>query len=200
MLKNALKELFQRGDGAHHGISDLYPEKEAALTAALATGQPFDTGWFSSKKEIASGRVSMVGGIVTCEASVSDDFDTEGHGEAEAHPAGLGTVVMFADVVRALDLALDRADENKKENEPYQGYKVVRAGSWVETLILPKGDGVEMETPPGDNYHVWGWQGDTLMPASVQATLYRWAENWLGGKKVGGKRTCDGWTIIPWKD
>lgn len=211
-------EVFQHGDGAHCGISDLYPEHQAALEKALASGKPFDTGWFSSKKEIVTGRVWSDGQTVTCEASCSDDFDTQGKGEAEAYPAS-GTVVLFADVVRALDDALDQAGKNKTANEPYAGFSIHHAKrcwsvysggkpqgkshiaqAWIETLIMPRGDGHEMETPPGDNYHTWGWQQDGKVPQKVRDVLYRWAENFLAGKKVGGKRTVDGWTIKPWKD
>ena len=53
---------FSRGDGAHCGLADWYPEQEAALKAALKAHAAFDTGWYSSKKQIASARVfSRVG-------------------------------------------------------------------------------------------------------------------------------------------
>jgi hypothetical protein len=209
-------EIFKPlgGDGAHCGISDLYKNYEQVLVAALASGQPFDTGWFSSKKEIVTGRVYSDGQTVTCEVYCSDDFDTEGKGETEASSATLD------DVVRALDEAWDKAEKDRTENEPYQGFKVLRRTrqwsvyiggkpvgkshislAWVETLILPKGDGCMMDFPPGDNYREWGWQNDgRQMPRKVRAVLRTWAENWMEGKKVGGKRTCEGWTIQPWKD
>jgi hypothetical protein len=215
-------EIFKslNGDGTKWGVSDFYEEHEKILVAALASRKPFDTGWYSSKKECCTGRVWSDGQTVTCEVSVSDDFDTQGRGEVEAHPAGLGTVIMLEDVTRALDEAWDKASGDKRENEPYQGFKVLRrtrtwaiyAGgkpvgkshlslSWVETLILPKGDGELMDSPPGDYYHEWGWQNDCRqMPRKVRATLRTWAENWMAGKKVGSQRTCEGWTIQPWKD
>ena len=50
-------EAFQHGDGAHCGLSDWYEEGEAELTAVITERVPFDTGWYSSKKEIASARI-----------------------------------------------------------------------------------------------------------------------------------------------
>lgn len=198
-----MPDLFAKlhGDGAHHGISDLYPTHQKLVERALKSGKPFDTGWYGSKKEIASGRIYSDGKTVTCEASVSDDFDTEGRGSAVATPAGLGTEVLFDDVVRALDAALDAAGEDKKEKEPYAGFSTHnRKGHWVETLILPKG-GEEYDTPPGDNYHEWGWQRECrYMPRKVREVFLRWANNWIMGKKVGGKRTMAGWTIKPWTE
>ena len=74
---------FSQGNGAHCGLSDWYPEQEAALKAALEAKAPFDTGWYSSKKEIASARIRSEDGVkIKVEVSVSDDFDTEGLGYA----------------------------------------------------------------------------------------------------------------------
>lgn len=54
--------MFNTGDyAAHWGITDLYPENEAALRAALASGEPFDTGWYGAKKEIEYARISRQG-------------------------------------------------------------------------------------------------------------------------------------------
>ena len=70
---------FQNGNGAHCGLSDWYKEGEAQLTAALAERVPFTTGWYSSKKEIASARIWSEDGVkIKVEVSVSDDFDTQG--------------------------------------------------------------------------------------------------------------------------
>ncbi len=42
---------------AHWGLTDLYPEHQAALEDALSSGQAFDTGEFGAKKEIEFARV-----------------------------------------------------------------------------------------------------------------------------------------------
>ena len=54
-----MKQLnaFQNGDGAHCGLTDWYPDGHAELEQALKEKIPFDTGWYSSKKEIASARI-----------------------------------------------------------------------------------------------------------------------------------------------
>ena len=54
-----MKQLnaFQNGDGAHCGLSDWYSDGRAELEQALKEKIPFDTGWYSSKKEIASARI-----------------------------------------------------------------------------------------------------------------------------------------------
>ena len=49
------------GDGSHHGLTNWYPKVEAAIVEALAAGQPFTTGWYGSKKEIASARITYTG-------------------------------------------------------------------------------------------------------------------------------------------
>lgn len=210
----SLKSIFDRGDGAHHGISDWYEEKEKALEAALASGADFDTGWYSSKKEIASGRIFRSGDVITCEASCSDDFDTEGSGQ-KTIPAEGATL----DAIReALDAALDDAGADKTENEPYIGFSVhkrvkryaVYCGGkpqgrptygqgWVETLIIPK-DGDDTGTPPGDNYHQWGWQQECVIPRLIRAKLRAWAEKFIAGENCEESRTVDGYTIKPWDD
>ena len=62
-------------DGAKWGVSDFYDEHEKVLRNALKDGLPFDTGWYSVKKEIESGRVcrSVKNGPITIEVSASMD-------------------------------------------------------------------------------------------------------------------------------
>lgn len=62
-------------DAAKWGVTDFYEDYEQALKAAIATGLPFDTGWYSVKKEIQSGRISRAktNGPITVEGSVSMD-------------------------------------------------------------------------------------------------------------------------------
>jgi hypothetical protein len=54
-----MRMIFE-GMGCHAaswGVTNFYDENEAALRAAIKDGLPFDTDWFSVKKEIQSGRV-----------------------------------------------------------------------------------------------------------------------------------------------
>ncbi len=207
---------FQSGDGAHCGLADWYPEKEKALAAALATGKPFDTGWYGSKKEIASARVYSPDGRRVCvEASVSDDFDTEGVGSAEVR--GKPTLEKISE---AIYKAWDEAEECQKGNRAYIGFKVLArkrvygsyvggkpqgegrmADSWVETLILPQGDGCYFDRPPGDSYHQWGWQHDgEKIPKATRDQLDDWAQDYRDGNAKGDSLTVGKWTIKPWND
>lgn len=124
-------EAFQHGDGAHWGLSDWYEEGEAQLTAALADHAPFDTGWYSSKKEIASARIRSEDGIkIKVEVSVSDDFDTEGRGYAS-------TTDWRLDVVRHLiEFAWRKAEKDRNETQEYEGFRIGRDGRWEETFLI----------------------------------------------------------------
>lgn len=46
-----------RADAAKWGISDFHDDHAKALQEALASRRPFDTGWYSVRKEIQSGRI-----------------------------------------------------------------------------------------------------------------------------------------------
>lgn len=176
-----LASVFGSGDGAHCGLTDWYEDKEAALKAALESGQPFDTGWYSSKKEIASARISSDGQLVFIQVSVSDDFDTEGMGEATIPaPASLEAVA------QAISRAWEEAEGDQKDNQQYAGYSLIhhttRIPEWrraehsfpretrkryptkvpqcLDYFIVPAGDYDYSVPPPGDNYSFWGWQND----------------------------------------
>ena len=182
---------FRSGDGAKWGISDFYEDKEEALRGALAAGTDFTTGWFASKKEIASGKVSRCGKIVLCEASVSDDFDCEGHGSVEVPVGRKGVDRLFEAIVEALDQAYGQAGEDQKDNSQVRLWAVRNAKAWVETYLENTGDGC-FERPPGDNYHAWGWQNDGgKVPKKVKLAF----EDWLGTTNddtfTSGKWTID---------
>lgn len=152
-------ETFSRGDLTKWGASDFYDDKREELVAALASGKPFDTGWGGCKKEILTSRVFSDGKTLTCEVSVSDDFDTEGLGSITiAAPA------TFEQVEGAMDRASNEAESCRKENADYTGFAIHKGdadGSWVETYVAQRSDMAGyMDTPPGDNYHKWGFQGD----------------------------------------
>jgi hypothetical protein len=186
-------------DGSHCGLTDWYDSLESAIVAALARGRKaaWTTGWYASKKEIASARITCAGGEITAEVSVSDDLDTEGHGEVTI------PYTKNLDKVRAaIHAAWDEAGETQKDNRLYYGFSVGREGQWEFTIILPAGEGHHMETPPGDNYHRWGWQevedGEdhpAVIPANVAKLLLDWATDCDEGEATFG-----GWTVRMWED
>ena len=191
-------------DGAHCGLTDWYPPLEAAITAALARGKGYawTTGWYGSKKEIASACITQRNGEITVEVSVSDDFDTPGRGER---------MIRFTnnlDRIRdAITAAWEEAEGDQRDNRVYAGFSVGRGDRWEFTIILPVGDGHRMDVPPGDNYHCWGWQdveGGEERPAAIPAAaaerLVSWAERFLGGGAKRRKFTNAGWTITAWGD
>lgn len=212
----AVKAAFASGDGAHCGLGDWYPEKEKALARAIRSGKPFDTGWYGSKKEIASARIYSDGKTVQVEASVSDDFDTPGMGIAQVFGAA---PVSLEQVREAIYRAWDEANDNQSDNRMYVGFSILRrtirygmysggkpvgkghrAESWVETLILPTGESELFDSPPGDNYHKWGFQGEEPIPAKVKEKLEDWARDYSYGNAKGDKLTVQKWTIKPWEN
>ncbi len=62
-------------DRAHWSVTDFYDEARSKLLEALACGQPFDTGYYSCKKELHSARIMRVrpGGEVLVYVSASCD-------------------------------------------------------------------------------------------------------------------------------
>lgn len=175
-------EAFANGrDGAHWGLTDLYPDKEEALKAALESGLPFDTGWYASKKEIATARIYRPAATsnVYCEVSVSDDFDTEGLGSAVV--GGLG--LTLETVYEAVGRAWDEASGDQKDNRGYAGYSLIRHTTKIpewrrserihpnetrqryptkvaQCLDYYIANPMGLDVPPGDCYHFWGWQND----------------------------------------
>jgi len=189
-------------DGAKWGISDWYEDFEEQIAQALANGKNFrwTTGWYSSKKEVASGNLTNRGdGEILCEAWRSDDFDTEGEG---------AVTIPFTtdlDVIReALDAALVQADEDRDENALYYGFSVGREDKWELTYLAPRGFGVELDEPPGDNYFQWGWtdadegeQCPESIPQTVADKLAQWAERWHESSPAK-TFTYEEWTIRAW--
>ena len=188
-------EAFAHGDGAHCGLTDWYSEKEAALKAALESGQPFDTGWYASKKEIASARIWTLDGLVLMvEVSVSDDFDTNGMGYKERPlPCSM------EDIATAVSQAWDEAIEDREGNANYLGYSICKHSrdkrvSWVESFLVCL-DG--SDEPGGDYYHKWGWQNDSdiKLPKKTLIAFEQFAyEGRVGEMKIGP------WSIKSWHD
>lgn len=189
-------KAFATGDGSKWGLTDWYEEKEKALARAIKAGKPFDTGWYGSKKEIASGRISSDGKTITVEASVSDDFDTVGNGGATVtRPFSLKKVI------KAMEAAHAMAEKDRKSNEPYVGYSVLKDNKWLDTYLV---NASGYDTPPGDNYCFWGWQSGEetegakpdpalRIPAKTRDAFREFAEGMGRGSLTIGK-----WSISSW--
>lgn len=201
-----MKELkaFRNGDGAHCGLSDWYEDGEAEIRAALEAHEPFDTGWYSSKKEIASARIWSEDGIkIKIEVSVFDDFDTLGGGYASTNE---WTIDAIQDCISN---AWDKAESDRGENQEYEGFRIGREGRWEETYLLNIGWGENL-SPTGDNYHWWGWQydgaDDTVgvphpdIPVETVQAFEKWADDWAFGRTDEKSLTVGEWTITPWRD
>lgn len=216
--------VFTSGDGAHCGLADWYPEKEEALKAALESGLKFDTGWYASKKEIASARISGDSEQIRVEVSVSDDFDTEGYA-AETIPAQAS----LDDIANAIYRIWDAAEEAQKDNRDYAGYSLIhystkipewqrspnvfpretrkryprKVAQCLDYYIVPAGDGYGMDSPPGDNYSHWYWQNDpdgegqNCMEAGIPKRTVKRFEEFAQSGNEGSLRIGD-WEIKAW--
>jgi hypothetical protein len=193
-------------DGTHAGPSDFYPETQDQILRALRSGNAFDTGWMSCKKKSLSSRLRHDGvGGLTCEVSISNDFDDEG--------TGTGTVDFAVDgpktdeewlklVETGMAKAHAAAAQDQKDNASVEMFTVGRVNdegkrvNWVETYLQDRyPHGFPLDTPPGDYYHQWGWQGETdEIPAEVLEKL----EDAI----FSGNLPCvvDGWMVEPAKD
>lgn len=196
-------EAFQHGDGAHCGLSDWYSDGRSELEQALKEGFPFDTGWYSSKKEIASARIRSEDGVrIKIEVSVSDDFDTEGNGYVSIDEWTLDAVE------QAVGKAWMKAEEARNDNQEYEGFRVGRGGRWEETFLVNIGWGENL-SPSGDNYHWWGWQfdeengqgkPDPAIPLETVQAFEKWAHDWCFRFVDEKSLTLGEWTITPWRD
>jgi hypothetical protein len=197
-------DAFQHGDGAHCGLHDWYKDGEEQITAAVTQRIPFDTGWYSSKKEIASARIWSEDGIkIKVEVSVSDDFDTEGLGYASTEEWSIDAVQ------GCITKAWDKADTARDEGQEYEGFRVGRDGRWEETYLVNIGWGENL-SPPGDNYHWWGWQydgaDDTVgvphpdIPVETVQAFEKYANNWAFGRTDEKSLKMGEWEITPWRD
>jgi len=206
-----LKCMSKHCDGAHCGLADWYPEIEKGIQKALKRGPSFNwtTGWYSSKKEIASACITQEDGFITVKVSVSDDFDTLGMGEEVIkHTNDLNKIC------DAIYKAWNGSEKDQKANQLYVGYSILTKVKsyglyiggkgqgkphyglgWVETYIKPSGDGYCFDSPPGDNYHKWGFQGEYRIPKIIKKKLANWAEN-----HDTGKFKCGKFIIQPWED
>ena len=197
-------KAFQQGDGAHCGLSDWYDDGETELKAALDAHEPFDTGWYSSKKEIASARIRSEDGVtIDVEVFVSDDFDTEGRGCVSTQAWTL------SHVADAIGIAWADADEDQKGNAPYVGFSLMKDGQCIEYYLLSDGT---YDLPPGDCYHWWGWQHDEDsswhgqgvpppdLPLPAAAAFENWAKRWMYGGTKETSCVIGAWSLQPWED
>lgn len=197
-------DSFQKGDGAHCGLCDWYEDGEVQLTQTIYEHIPFDTGWYSSKKEIANARIwSEDGSKIKVEVSVSDDFDTEGLGYASTDEWTIDAVQT------CITSAWDNAEKSRDENQEYEGFRVGRNGRWEETYLINIGWGENL-SPSGDNYHWWGWQHDKdneeqglpnpNIPVEIVQSFEKWATRWAFGLTEDKSLKIGEWEITPWRD
>jgi len=200
-MKNTFEGIGGR-DGSHCGLTDWYGEHEAALAKALTGKKDFDTGWYSSKKEIASARITRCKGKVIVAVSVSDDFDSVGRGERE-----VTSPVTLDSICEAIDKAWEDAKDDQNANQGYRGYSLRdKEGNWIDTYLVSI-DGADV--PSGDYYGNWGWQSDPreIEPEEGLGTV-------CGTKRIpkktivafeefahlgkGGELTMGNWTMKSW--
>ena len=207
---------FERGDMTHRGPFDFYPRCEEEIRQAIASCLPFDTGWRGCKHEILSSRIwrDEHGGF-RCEVSVSDDFDTSGHGYDVYTPdPGESEDEVWQALENAMVSAHDLAESDGKENQDYRGFSIHtnvlrecwttngkpkrrRVLGWVETYILGISEWC-LDAPPGDNYHKWGFQGESYIPRRVKEQLEEYALSYVPGKSPKELKV-ERWTIRPWE-
>lgn len=185
------------GDCCSWGPFELYEDHEKLLKLVLEDDiKQWDTGWAGCKKEIVSFRAARDGDEVVCQASCSDDFDTEGNGGVVIHLDARETFQgdwvehSYERILEGLGEAWGQGVDDRKENEVYQGYSIHfllkpedTSGPSVETLILAKDPGYD--EPPGDNYSEWGFQGETELPQYLKDWIERWAWDRLYGLVEG---------------
>ena len=153
--------MHWHGDGAHCGLADWYPKIEKGIVAALAEGEPFTTGWYGSKKAVASACISGDGENINVEARVSNDFDDTGTGQVTIpHTEELEAVRT------AMYEAWDQAEQNQKDNASVKMFVVGnlkdgKRADWIETFLVDTCDYGQRDCPPGDYDHKWGWQEES---------------------------------------
>lgn len=189
-----MKQLtYKTMDGSHCGLTDWYPELESAIRQALVDGEPeWTTGWYASKKEIASAQITRRGDLLYIEASVSDDFDTPGYG---SRSVACGADRPVEDTIQAIrdmiDIAWEAAETDQKDHRSWIMWSVHDdTGAWVETYLAAiDDDDAYGDGPPGDNYYQWGWQQeDTTIPPAVRRALED------GMAQGEGTVIVEGWT------
>jgi|TARA_R100000501_G_C2589400_1_gene89947 hypothetical protein len=162
-----MRQIKIEGDGAHCGLADWYPPIEAQIKECLVSGVDFTTGWYASKKEIASACITSTGGSLLVEVSVSDDFDCVGTTDAT-----IPTPATLEEIREEIYRVWESAEEAQKDNSCVVYWTIKDAqGRFVEVYLQAVGWGEEMDEPPGDYYFQWGFQGFSELPADLRAKI-----------------------------
>jgi len=200
-----MKNIFPKGagDGTHRGPADWYEDvKEAIWQAIQNESEPWTTGWMGCKHEILSTKIGWDGSTYILEASVSDDFDTPGIGVIKVTPApGRATEHILNVVEDGLRQAHNTALEDQSDNRNYNGFSIHRPGqaaTWVETYIQQRNNGWNMNEPPGDCYHQWGFQGECELPAETKEKMEDVIQDWDYDENADGVE-IDGYIVRAWK-
>ena len=98
--------------------------------------------------------------------SCSDDFDTEGLADKL-----LPLSASLDDIRLALAHCVQEADQDRNENTPVILYTIGRDNDWTYTYLQDASE-FDLETPPGDYYHRWGWQEVELDDDGNETTDY----------------------------
>lgn len=186
-----VKKIFAKmsGDGAHCGLTDLYPEREQALRKAIKAWRPFTTGWWASKKEIASAKIDFEDDKFIISVSISNDFDTDGLGEVVIPMKKNHNIDDIREHIdKSIYEAWDSAQDNQKDNEMQVMYvvgeeKKGKRINWLDTYLV---NSHGLDSPTGDNYHKWGWQDGAKLPANVRRNLVRGMKQYKGKVISGG--------------
>ena len=209
-------------DGTKWGPTDFYPAVRQQLVEAFSSGLDWDTGWMGCKKEILSSRFSREGNVVTAQVSVSDDLDTDGLGEAAfSCDSNETTDSFFSKIEKAANEAHANARGAQKDNQMYVGFRVGRVLKkgpeaaplpvpWEWTYLYNIGC---LSSPPGDNYHRWGWQEvpedaddadlEALpedIPAEVADKLAELITDFCCGALDASALEYCGYRATPWED
>ena len=204
-------------DGTHRGPADFYDDVRKLIAAAFASGLDWETRWMGCKHEILSSQFIRVGNTVFVTVSVSDDFDTNGTGEASFIIEDGDTEEIFFDKLeKAADDAHEAANADRKDNEPYIGFSVGltppdadKRAPWTWTYLFNCGG---HDVPPGDNYYRWGWQEvpedtDEMqhatpedMPEDVADKLEDLINQFICGEIKAEQMEYAGYRVTPWRN
>lgn len=150
-------------DGAHWGLSDIYPQYAEQIKERLEKGLPFHMT-YGSKKEICWCKLHYNGKFMQVTVCVSDDFDAEFSHEGFYEVTTTGD--KYAEMQDMIGTCWDKADNDAKLNHPVTMYCVGAVGhmdgkphraNWLITYIKPTNPEDADYPPPGDNYQHWGW-------------------------------------------
>jgi hypothetical protein len=186
-----INNIFEKmsGDGSHCGLTDLYPEREKALRKAILAWRPFTTGWWASKKEIASARIEFEDDAFTISVSIYNDFDTEGDGQVVIPMKKNNDIDAIRELIDGgIYDAWELAQDNQKDNEMQTMYVIGeetkgKRVNWLDTYLV---NSHGLESPTGDCYPEFGWQDGSKIPAKVKKVLAKGMEEYKDKIKCSG--------------